>query len=113
MKYGPNTTEIERILEQMEAITPEQFSVLRLCDAIPEEAWERSVTAICEERYWNVWMAVSLDMRGDVPPFVWSACRDALMAAILSPDVIPSGDIRTLRSAWESAMGGVDTDPSV
>ena len=114
-KYGPNTTQIEALLEKVKTITPEQAEALAI-------VWERSDNSADEwDEVWRRAIHASEGRRGE-----WEAACDAIgmfrkrtyemgghavehaaweaAAALVVKDLISEDDFNTLYGPWASVM---------
>jgi hypothetical protein len=105
MKYGPNTPAVERLLKQLDGITPEQaedlertpwyFSQRMVLDA----AWN---AARSSGRY-AAWRAALHE--GHVPTGMaaWNEIRDAILALVVR-DLISGEHFEALYGPWKRVM---------
>ena len=111
-KYGPNTTEVEALLEKIKTITPEQAKALDApWDAPWKAVWGAVWTAVwgagreagreaaLEAALEAAWVAV----RETAWDAGWVAVRDAVLVTV-TKDLISEEDFHTLYSPWASVM---------
>ncbi len=114
--YGPNTAEVEKLLEQIRAITPEQITAITpeqitaLEGAVHNVRNARRITAAITKRpawkeawpvAWEAWNA-SWATRG-VLGTVWEVVYYAVLAVVVK-DLLIQEDFDALYGPWASVM---------
>ena len=87
-KYGPNTTQIEALLEKVKTITPEQAKAL---DAPWDAPWKA------------VWGAAWVAVREAALEAALVAVWDAVLVTV-TKDLISEDDFNTLYGPWKEVM---------
>jgi len=107
MKYGPQTQQIEELVEKLKGVTPEQAERLNdawydaLNDARNDARKAARVTLLDGSLAWN---AVRDAVQDAAHHFAWGAAWDAALA-LLVQDKISTEHFDTLYGPWKSVMG--------
>ena len=89
MEYGPQTAQIETLLEQIKSLTPEQIEALSAArDAAGNAAWDAARDA-----------ALSAALSA-----AWNAAWGAVLALVVQ-DLISEEHFNILYGPWASVMG--------
>ena len=106
-RYGPNTAEVERLLERMETITAEEDIALgkawkggKAWDAAWDNARGSSRKSDRSDAVSDAWRIIEhLEVWDDD----WDAARDAVLALVVR-DLISQEDFDVLYGPWASVM---------
>ena len=109
-KYGPQTAEIEAVIERLKTMTADEIEALAAAwDAARTVAWDAARTAAWYDVRYDVrdatWGAAWYDVRYDVRDATWGAVRDAILA-LLVKDLITPEQFDLLYGPWKQVMEG-------
>ena len=107
VRYGPNTTEIEALIEKFKTITPEQAEKLYLAryatkDVFRDLAMYEAVDATCYE-HWIAARDAAMEAIPDDASDAWDAIWDATLALVVRGR-ISKGRFDLLYGPWRSVM---------
>ncbi len=106
-KYGPQTAEIEALIDRIRTLTPSQSEALRLAwvarTVMPDASWNRALDASCTTALDAARDAAWRDARIAAGTEDWNAARNAILALVVR-DQIAHEQFDTLYGAWKSVM---------
>lgn len=123
MEYGPQTTEVDRIIGRIQSLTPEQTSLLgEVWKSCRKDAWDvleavwdtarsrrdswRSARAAVEAaRYRWKDTSESHGLAWEERDLAWYAINDAVLATVVQ-DLIEPQKFKALTHPWNSVMEG-------
>ena len=106
-KYGPQTAEIEALIDRIRTLTPNQSEALRVAwvarTVMPDASWNRALDASCTTALAAARDAAWRDARTAAGAADWNAARYAILALVVRDRITPE-QFEVLYDPWKSVM---------